>query len=110
MANANKYSPADTTMTVSLTADTKNFTLTVADEGCGIEDSQKSQVFNRFYRAKSVRDQIEGNGLGLAIVQQLVNLAQGQITVEDNQPQGTRFIVTLPRLKPVQQDSEKFSN
>lgn len=110
MANANKYSPADTTMTVSLTADTKNFTLTVADEGCGIEDSQKSQVFNRFYRAKSVRDQIEGNGLGLAIVQQLVNLAQGQITIEDNQPQGTRFIVTLPRLKPVPHDSEKFSN
>lgn len=110
MANANKYSPADTTMTVSLTADAKNFNLTVADEGCGIEDSQKSQVFNRFYRAKSVRDQIEGNGLGLAIVQQLVNLAQGQITIEDNQPQGTRFIVTLPRLKPVQQDSEKFSN
>ena len=95
--NAQKYSPAETPITVSLTADDQTVTLAVADQGIGVPDDQKNLIFGRFYRASSVRNSVVGNGLGLAIVQQLVTLSHGQIVVRDNQPQGSVFMVTLPR-------------
>lgn len=100
LSNAQKYSPSDTAITVSLTAVGKAVTLTVADQGRGIPDDQKDLVFGRFYRASSVRNEVAGNGLGLAIVQQLVTLTHGQIKVRDNQPQGSRFEITWPRDTP----------
>jgi len=95
--NAQKYSPAETPITVSLTADNQTVTLAVADQGIGVPDDQKELIFGRFYRASSVRNRVAGNGLGLAIVQQLVTLSHGQIVVRDNQPQGSIFVMTLPR-------------
>ena len=95
--NAQKYSPAETPIMVSLTADDRTVTLAVTDQGIGVPDDQKKLIFGRFYRASSVRNSVAGNGLGLAIVQQLVTLSHGQIAVRDNQPQGSIFVVTLPR-------------
>ncbi len=100
LSNAQKYSPAATAITVSLTAVGKAVTLTVADQGRGIPDDQKDLIFGRFYRASSVRNAVAGNGLGLAIVQQLVTLTHGQIQVQDNHPQGSRFVITWPRVTP----------
>ena len=95
--NAQKYSPAESPITVSLTADAQVITLAVADQGLGVPDNQKELIFGRFYRASSVRNSVAGNGLGLAIVQQLITLSHGQIVVRDNQPRGSIFVVTLPR-------------
>ncbi|WP_158727514.1 sensor histidine kinase [Levilactobacillus enshiensis] len=95
--NAQKYSPAEAPIVVSLTTNDQAVTLAVADQGMGVPDEQKKLIFGRFYRASSVRNSIAGNGLGLAIVQQLVTLSHGQIEVRDNQPQGSIFVVTLPR-------------
>lgn len=95
--NAQKYSPAESPITVSLTADAQVITLAIADQGLGVPDDQKELIFGRFYRASSVRNSVAGNGLGLAIVQQLITLSHGQIVVRDNQPQGSIFVVTLPR-------------
>jgi len=95
--NAQKYSPADTPITVKLAAVGKTLTLAVADQGIGVPDAEKDVIFGRFYRTSNVRNTVAGNGLGLAIVHQLVTLSHGQIVVKDNQPQGSIFEVILPR-------------
>lgn len=94
--NAQKYSPAQSTIVVGLTSTPHSLQLSVTDQGRGIADDQKAHIFDRFYRAKTVRATVEGNGLGLAIVQQLVTLHHGQIEVSDNHPTGTKFVIKLP--------------
>lgn len=95
--NAQKYSPADSPITVTLAAVGKQLTVAVADLGMGVPDDQKALIFGRFYRTSNVRNSVAGNGLGLAIVHQLVTLSHGEIVVKDNQPRGSVFEVTLPR-------------
>jgi two-component system nitrogen regulation sensor histidine kinase NtrY len=63
----------------------------VADTGQGIPDRDKERVFEPYFSTKR-----GGTGLGLAIVQSIVADHQGQIRVEDNTPQGARFIIELP--------------
>jgi two-component system nitrogen regulation sensor histidine kinase NtrY len=66
-------------------------TLTVADTGCGIPERDKVRIFEPYFSTKR-----SGTGLGLAIVNSIVAEHQGDIRVEDNVPQGTRFIIELP--------------
>jgi two-component system nitrogen regulation sensor histidine kinase NtrY len=65
--------------------------LVVADTGTGIPDREKDRVFEPYFSTKR-----GGTGLGLAIVHSIVADHEGQIRVEDNVPQGTRFIIELP--------------
>lgn len=94
--NANKYAPGDTPITIRIVARSRAV-LEVADLGPGIPDEVKPHVFDRFFRADSSRSsKIDGSGLGLAIVARQAALNHGGIQVADNQPQGTRFILSLP--------------
>jgi Signal transduction histidine kinase len=98
--NACKYSPVDQPITLSLHKDNNNIELSVKDQGIGIEDDQKKKVFQRFYRVdQSHSTKIKGSGLGLAIVKQLVNLNHANISIEDNQPHGTIFMITFKNSK-----------
>ncbi len=63
----------------------------VSDTGIGIDDLDKSKVFDLYYSKKK-----GGSGLGLAIVQRIITEHNGTIRVEDNKPQGARFIIELP--------------
>lgn len=69
----------------------------VADTGVGIPRSERDRVFAPFYQVdqSSTREQ-GGTGLGLAIVKRLVDAHQGAVRIEDNEPHGTVFVVTLP--------------
>ncbi|MFP3868120.1 MAG: ATP-binding protein [Desulfobacteraceae bacterium] len=67
--------------------------LVVADNGAGIPDRDKPRVFEPYFSTKR-----SGTGLGLAIVQSIVTEHQGTIRVEDNYPQGSRFIIELPSV------------
>ena len=72
----------------------------VADHGIGISRENRDKIFERFYREdKSHSSKVSGSGLGLAIVKAEVDKYRGQITVEDNSPQGTIFSVYLPEEK-----------
>ncbi|MFP4649461.1 MAG: ATP-binding protein [Desulfobacterales bacterium] len=66
-------------------------TITVADTGTGIPDEDKPYLFEPDYTTKK-----SGMGLGLAIVSTIVADHQGRITIEDNDPQGAKFIIELP--------------
>ncbi|WP_125702371.1 sensor histidine kinase [Lacticaseibacillus daqingensis] len=95
--NAHKYTPHDTPITISAAQVGQQVALSVADLGPGIPDDAKSKVFDRFYRVDRSRTKhIPGTGLGLAIAARLAALNGGTITVVDNQPRGSCFIVTLP--------------
>jgi signal transduction histidine kinase len=69
----------------------------VSDTGVGIPHHERQRIFDAFYQVdqSSTREQ-GGAGLGLAIVKRLVEAHQGRIRVEDHEPQGTTFVVTLP--------------
>lgn len=86
--NASKYSDKTSTITINLTA----HTIEVIDQGIGIPDADKGEIFERFYRVDKARTQkIPGTGLGLAIVKKLADLNQIKIEVVDNQPKGSLF-------------------
>ncbi|MGA6828083.1 two-component system histidine kinase PnpS [Nitrospira sp. NS4] len=104
--NAVKYTPEKGTITVAAQelADTSlnpTIELTVADTGMGIPEQDRPRVFERFYRVDKARSrELGGTGLGLAIVKHIVEGHGGQVWVEGNQPQGSRFVVRLPVRKP----------
>ncbi|MBL0341058.1 MAG: ATP-binding protein [Bacteroidetes bacterium] len=71
-------------------------TITVADQGIGIADNEKSKIFEKFYRIGNEETRnAKGTGLGLFIVKHIVEFHKGDIKVLDNQPKGTVFKITL---------------
>jgi two-component system, NtrC family, nitrogen regulation sensor histidine kinase NtrY len=68
--------------------------LVVADNGKGIPDRDKERIFEPYFSTK-----LSGTGLGLAIAKAVISEHQGRIWVEDNVPQGSRFIIELPADK-----------
>ena len=71
-------------------------TITIEDNGIGINEKHLPNIFNMFYRAN---DQIKGSGLGLYLVKETTEKLQGNINVESVYGQGTKFILNLPSLK-----------
>lgn len=95
--NAIKYSPYHTTIFISLTAANHMAHFRIEDEGNGIDEEKLHLIFERFYRADDSRSkQIKGFGLGLSIVQQIVDVHDGTITVKNRHPQGLEINVMLP--------------
>jgi signal transduction histidine kinase len=94
ISNAEKYSPADGKIFIDLRINSQKdrLLLTVTDEGNGISESDKKNLFGKFFRVgdESVR-RTKGTGLGLFIVKNLLNLMKAEITVKDNYPKGTIF-------------------
>jgi PAS domain S-box-containing protein len=97
IGNAIKFSPANTTVTLSGTAGATDFTFCVADQGRGVPEDKLSLIFQRFSQvdASDSRDK-GGSGLGLAISQSIVVAHGGHIWAEKNEPAGTRVQFTIP--------------
>ena len=73
----------------------------VVDTGIGIPAREKPKVFDAFYQVDSSSTrEYGGTGLGLSIVKRLVEAHAGTIGIEDNQPRGTVFVVSLPQATP----------
>ncbi|HEY0480516.1 MAG TPA: ATP-binding protein [Kofleriaceae bacterium] len=71
--------------------------LSVRDTGCGIPQAELPHVFERFHRVEGTRGRsYEGTGIGLALVQELVRLHGGTISVASTEAQGSTFIVSFP--------------
>jgi two-component system phosphate regulon sensor histidine kinase PhoR len=95
--NAIKYSEQGQIKVEVIDAET-HWSLAVCDEGYGIATDQQRAIFDRFYRVDESRSRrTGGSGLGLAIVKQNVDLLQGQIEVESQPDQGSRFILTFKK-------------
>ncbi|MDR0199222.1 MAG: HAMP domain-containing histidine kinase [Streptococcaceae bacterium] len=94
--NAVKYTGDDGAIDISVDKAGPNLTITIADNGPGISDKDKRKIFDRFYRVDEARTRGAGGlGLGLSLAQSIVKAMKGKVSVEDNIPRGTRFIVTM---------------
>lgn len=95
--NAIKYSPENTTITLSLEKKENYAYFCIEDEGSGIEEEKLPHIFERFYRADTSRSKnIKGYGLGLSLVKQIVELHQGEIIAQNKKTTGLRIIVKFP--------------
>ena len=98
--NALKFTSWGEAVEVRALEDGKAIVIEVADSGPGIPSEELSKIFEELYRGINARG-IEGSGLGLALVQRIVELHGGQIEVRSRQddPRGTVFTVRLPVKK-----------
>lgn len=93
--NALKYSPPRSPVTVRVSDGNGMIHFEVTDSGPGIPVPEQGRLFERFYRSPSVKNQIPGFGLGLAIANSIVQAHHGQLTVT-SRPGETTFRMTLP--------------
>lgn len=97
--NAIKYSPREAPVHVGLAKNNHKLVLTVADEGEGIPDEEKKNVFEKFYRIGSeATRKAKGTGLGLYLCRKIVKDHNGTIAIQNNQPKGAVFAVSLKAL------------
>jgi len=93
--NASKYAPGQTTISLGLRQKQGFSGITVTDQGPGIPLNVQDKIFNAFFRA-SPEGQVRGVGLGLSIVQRIVQAHGGHIELTSTPGQGATFCVWLP--------------
>jgi len=95
--NAIKYTPSDSQITITVQRNGEVVSVSVADNGNGIEGEQKSRVFDMFYTGTNkIVDCRRSIGLGLSLCKSIINAHGGEITITDNIPHGAIFTFTLP--------------
>ena len=94
--NASKFGPAGSDISIKAERTPTGLRLQVADLGVGIPAKLKGLIFERFSRLGKGAAAPEGRGLGLAFCRLVVELHGGTIWVEENEPQGSRFLMELP--------------
>ncbi len=95
--NGIRYNRPEGSVTLSVDALPGTVAIRVRDTGTGIAREEQENIFQRFYRVDRSRSRHRGGaGLGLSIVQHLIELHNGQVTLEQSGPDGSTFLVTLP--------------
>lgn len=102
MDNAVKYGKPDQPLDIYMATwnDDEHLYLSIRDTGLGIKKENLKKVFEKFYRVHTgnVHD-VKGFGLGLAYVKQIVELHDGEISVDSEYKKGTKFTIKLPVIK-----------
>jgi two-component system sensor histidine kinase KdpD len=94
--NAAKYSPEGQPIFISGEVRNGRLITSVADRGTGIDDLERSMIFDKFYRGQSQRHRVQGTGMGLAIVKAIVEAHGGRIEVSSQLGNGSVFSFGLP--------------
>ena len=98
ITNAVKYSGRGTTVSVRTREEAVSIQVSVADQGVGISKDEIANVFDKYFRSRSLKDsKMEGLGLGLAIVKNIVEQHGGSVRAESTEGAGSTFYFTLPR-------------
>ena len=106
ISNAIKYNNMDGIVEIEVDEDKENLIIKVCDDGVGIPKEETEKIFNDFYRASNIKHgSVEGSGLGLSVVKQIIERHNGTINVQSpshlstNKYPGTCIKITLPFLK-----------
>ncbi len=95
IGNAIKHHPkAHLEIEILMNKSAGDFQLIISDDGLGIPSDQREKVFERFYQLST---QLDGHGLGLAYVKDLVNRLDGKISISESKKGGAQFIIQLPQ-------------
>ena len=95
VSNAIKFTPNGGKITCRLKNSEDGIVFEINDSGEGMSDEVKARIFEKFYQGDSSHA-TKGNGIGLNIVQRILTLANGSISVESEIGKGSKFTVTLP--------------
>jgi signal transduction histidine kinase len=98
ISNAIKYSPAETTVELSLEQVDQEVLFRVSDEGIGIPPDELPYIFEPFRRTAATKEEVPGVGLGLSVAQRIVRGHGGYIEARSELGRGTTFLVHLPAL------------
>jgi len=96
VTNSIKYSEGQGKINVESQVNDDNFTLIFTDEGIGISEDEKKNIFKKFYRVGEEKTRTTpGSGLGLFLVKKITEIHGGKVTVENNIPKGSKFILAF---------------
>lgn len=104
LSNALKYSPQESSVSLTITREHDEAVLRVSDQGKGIPPDELPRIFDRFYRVPGIEVQAGsgvGLGLGLYICREIVQRHGGRIWAESEPGDGSTFCVALPLVLPV---------
>ena len=96
-SNAFKFTESGGTVSVSLAADEKYAVVKVQDTGCGMTPEVGAHIFEKFYQGDTSHA-TQGNGLGLPLVKRVIDIMQGEISVESATGKGSAFTVKIRRI------------
>ena len=98
LANARIHTPAGTEIAVSVSADDEGTTVAIKDSGPGLSEADQARIFERFFRADPSRNRAkeEGSGLGLSIVDAVMQAHGGRVGVTSKLGEGATFTVFFP--------------
>ncbi len=95
--NALKFTEEGGLVDVSLNFDEEIVMLTIADNGCGIPESELFKVKDMFY--KTSKNNLRGTGIGLAIADEIILMHGGEMQIQSEVSRGTKVIISLPHYK-----------
>lgn len=107
LSNAFKYTESGQSITVTLKEENSWLLLQVSDTGAGIPINKQGKIFERFYQIESEH---VGSGIGLSLVQRLVDLHHGRIELDSEEGKGSTFSVFLPQDLSMYASSEIAAN
>jgi signal transduction histidine kinase len=96
LMNAVLHNPPNTTITVTVQKN-MNLSITISDNGSGMNEEEKNNLFQRYYRGTSTSTPIAGTGLGMAIAERFITAHQGTIDVQSSIGKGTTIVIHLPK-------------
>ncbi|MCI1892059.1 MAG: HAMP domain-containing histidine kinase [Schleiferilactobacillus harbinensis] len=96
IGNAVKFAPAQGHVKVAAEKHNQMVQVTIQDDGAGMDEATQTHIFDKFYQGDTSHA-VEGNGLGLAMVAQIIRLIGAQIAVHSQLGQGTTMIVSIPQ-------------
>ncbi|WP_414055652.1 HAMP domain-containing sensor histidine kinase [Macrococcus equi] len=95
LSNAIKYSPNDSEIHIELKEEHNNKLFTIQDHGYGMTEETQKMIFERFYKSNVNEDNVTSNGLGMAIVKEILDVHRFAISIESTLDKGTTIIIDL---------------
>lgn len=97
ISNAVKHNPPGVTVTVSVEQRANSAAIVVKDNGVGMDEETKRNLFERYYRGTNTEGSIDGSGLGMSIAKAIVEAHHGTVEIQSEVGKGTCIRVILPR-------------